>query len=339
MFKFAHPQYLDILFILPVIIAIFILTVYLRKRALKKYGQMSVITQLMPDISFVRPIIKFIFIFLAFASIIIAIAGPQFGSKLKEVKQKGVEVIIALDVSNSMLAQDIQPNRLENAKRAINKLVNKMTHDKIGLIAFAGDAYTQVPITTDYTSTKMMVSSITPGMVSKQGTAIGSAIELAINSFGPEEERSRVIIIITDGENHEDDPISFAEQAKEKGIVVHTIGMGLPDGAPLPMPNGKDFRRDQNGSVVVSKLDEITLQKIAAAGEGIYVRANNYRTGLNMIFDEINSMQKQEIEAKIYSEYDEQFPYFIGFAFLMLFLEFILLERKNRILKDLNLFK
>lgn len=339
MFKFANIEYLYFLLIIPLVIALFIASVYLKKRAIKRFGQLQVISQLMPDVSNGRHIIKFIFVIIALALLIIAIAGPQFGSKLEEVKREGVELIIALDVSNSMLSQDIQPSRLERAKRAISKLVDKLQNDKIGLIAFAGDAYIQVPITTDYAATKLMLSSINPGIVSKQGTAIGAAIDLATKSFSPDNEKSKAIVIITDGENHEDDAVEAATLASEKGIVVHTIGMGSPDGGPIPASRGNDFRKDKEGNIIISKLDETMLSQIAAAGGGIYVRTSNSQSGLEKVLDEINSLEKQEIESKIYSEYEYRFQYIVALALIFLLADFLILERKNRLLRGIKLFK
>lgn len=337
MFRFENEIYLNLFFIIPVIIAVFIFAMIMKKRAIRKFGQWEVISQLMPYISYLRPVIKFVLIVLALSSVIVAIANPQFGSKMEDVKRKGIELVIALDVSNSMLAEDIKPNRLENAKLALRRLIDRLDDDKIGLIAFAGAAYTQVPITIDYSATKMMISTLNPGMVSKQGTAIGAAIDRAINSFGPDEGKSRVIIIITDGENHEDDAIAMAQKAAEQGIIIHTVGMGLPDGSTIP-DDGNDFRRDKSGSVVVSRLDEVTLQQIAAATGGIYVRANNSRTGLNILLDEINKLEKTEVESKKYSEYESRYPYFVAIALILLLLDFIILERKNKWLMNLKLF-
>ena len=277
---------------------------------------------------------------LALAFIITGIARPQFGSKLKKVKREGVELIIALDVSNSMMAEDIQPNRLERAKRAISRLVDRLKDDKIGLIVFAGDAYTQLPITSDYNSAKLFLNAVNTQIVPKQGTAIGAAINLASRSFSPGGESSRAIIVITDGENHEDDAIAEAEAAVEKGIVVHTIGMGLPSGSPIPiLRNGQtDYLKDRDGNVVVTKLNEQMMEQIAAAGSGIYVRANNAQVGLNTLFSEINDMEKQEMESRSYSEYDDQFQYFFAVGLLLILMEFIILERKNRYLKNVKLF-
>jgi Ca-activated chloride channel family protein len=277
---------------------------------------------------------------LALAFFIVGTARPQFGSKLKKVQREGIELIIALDVSNSMLAEDIQPNRLERAKRAISRLVDRLKDDKIGLIVFAGEAYTQLPITSDYNSAKLFLEAVNTQIVPRQGTAIGAAINMAMRSFTQAGNANKAIVIITDGENHEDDPVSAAQEGAKNGIVIHTIGMGLPQGSPIPvLRNGQtDYLQDNDGNVVVTKLDEITLEEISAAGNGIYVRANNAQVGLNALFDEINKMEKEEMETLVYSEYDDQFQYFFAIGLFLLLLEFIILERKNRYLMKVNLF-
>jgi Ca-activated chloride channel family protein len=310
--------------------------------ALKRFGDPELIAQLHPERSVGRQVLKFILVLLALSAIIIGISRPQFGSKLHEIKREGVELIIALDVSNSMLAEDIQPNRLERAKQAIAKLVDRLVNDRIGLIVFAGDAYVQIPVTTDYVSAKMFLAAINTDIVPKQGTAIGSAIHLAMKSFGPGDETGKALIIITDGENHEDDAVTAAREAAEKGITVHTVGVGLPKGAPIPVYSGgirqNSFLKDQNGNTVISKLNDKMLKEIAAAGKGVYIRSSEARLGLNNLFDEINKMDKQELESKIYSDYDERFQYFFWLALLLLIIEFFILNRKNRWLTRLKLF-
>ena len=340
MFRFAHQNYLYALIILPVLIVLFIFARLRRKRAIRKFGNPEMIHQLMPNVSNFRPAIKLIIWLLALCSLIIALARPQFGSKLKTEKRKGIEMIIALDVSNSMLAEDIKPNRLERAKRAISTLVDRLNDDKIGLVVFAGDAYTQLPITTDYESAKLFLNAVNTDIVPRQGTAIGAAINLARNSFSPQFKGNKAIIVITDGENHEDDAVGAATQAAGEGIVVNTIGMGLPDGAPIPIieDGQKSYMKDKSGKTIITRLDEKMLQEIAAAGKGIYVRANNAQVGLNTLFNEINKMQKSEIESKVYSEYNEQFQWFLGFTLLMLLIDFLILERKNKYLKKIKLF-
>ena len=269
------------------------------------------------------------------------LARPQFGSKLEEVKKQGVEVIIALDVSNSMLAEDIQPDRLTRAKQAISRLVDNLENDKIGLIVFAGDAYTQIPVTTDYISAKMFLSTINPEMVPKQGTAIGAAINLGAKSFSPGEGKSKAMIIITDGENHEDDPVSEAEAASKAGIVIHTIGIGSAEGVPVPVTTGgrRDYLKDKDGSTVITKLDEDILKKIALSTGGNYIRANNFNIGLDAIFNDIRKMKKDELESTMYTEYNDQFQIFAAIALFFLILEFIIMERKNRKLQNVRLFK
>ncbi len=341
MFRFAHADILWGLLIIPMLFLIFWISRRLRYEALRKFGNPETLNPLMLEYSSSRPVVKFVFLNIALIAMIFALSGPQFGSRLQEIKRKGVEIIIALDVSNSMMAEDIQPNRLERAKQAISKLVDRLTNDKIGLIVFAGDAYTQVPITMDYVSTKMFLSTITCDIVPKQGTAIGSAIDLGMKSFSPDNESSKVLIIITDGENHEGDAIAMAKQAREKGITIHTIGLGLPDGAPIPVYSGsgtRSYLKDQDGNTVISKLNENMLNQVSAAGGGMYIRSTNTRLGLNLLFDEIDKMEKKELEARIYSEYEERYQYLAGIAFLFLLVDLFILERKNRLLKNIRIF-
>ncbi|HPR32605.1 MAG TPA: VWA domain-containing protein [Prolixibacteraceae bacterium] len=342
MFRFGNPEYLYALIVIPVLFVLFVYFNRRRKKALREFGRPEILAPLMPGVSRSRPVWKFWLLCFALAFLIVGIARPQFGSKLQKMKRKGIEIIIALDVSNSMMAEDIQPNRLERAKMAISRLTERLSNDKIGLIVFAGDAYTQIPITTDYASAKLFLSAISTHIVPVQGTAIGAAIDLGIRSFTPDTESSKAMIIITDGENHEDDAVEMARLAAENNIVVHTIGMGLPQGGPIPLYNAsgqKDFRRDKSGNVVVTKLDEKTLQQVAAAGNGKYIRANNTEVGINSLFDEINKLQKTELESRVYSDYNDQFIYFIVVALALVLIEFTILERKNKLLKNIRLFK
>lgn len=340
MFRLANPEYLYALLVIPALIAFFWYYRIQRKKALALFGQKDILAVLMPNVSASRPILKFTVLMLALACIIIGIARPQFGSKLKTEKRKGIELIIALDVSNSMMAEDIQPNRLERSKRAIAQLVDKLSDDKIGLIVFAGDAYVQLPITADYVSAKLFLNSINTNIVPTQGTAIGAAIELGMKSFNPQFEGSKAMIIITDGENHEDDAVGAATEAAKQGIAIYTIGMGLPQGGPIPdFSNGmKTYRKDREGNTIVTKLDEPMLQKIAEAGKGAYIRANNAQVGLNNLFNEVNKMEKAELETQIYADYADQFQYFIGLGLFLILLDFLILERKNKYLKNFRLF-
>lgn len=271
LFRFAYPEYFWGFWLIPVLTVFFIFSRILRRRALRKFGDPEIISYLMPSVSRFRPAFKFLLLMLALSAFILGAARPQFGSRLQTMKREGVEIIIALDVSNSMMAEDIKPNRLERAKRAIDRLISRLKDDKIGLIVFAGEAYTQLPITTDYNSAQLFLNSVNPEIVPRQGTAIGAAINLAIRSFTPDPESSKAIIIITDGENHEDDAIGAASEAAKLGIVLHTVGMGLPQGAPIPVVRGgqTDYRRDRDGNVVITRLDEVMLETIAASGNGI----------------------------------------------------------------------
>ncbi|MBT28462.1 MAG: hypothetical protein CMO01_02295 [Thalassobius sp.] len=342
MFRFENQEFLYALFLLPVMLVFFWFSGRKRKKALKRMGEMEVIQGLMPELSFTRPIIKNAFLILAFIFLVFAMANPQIGSKLETVKRKGVEIMIAIDVSNSMLAEDIKPNRLERARRAISQLVKKLHNDKIGLVVFAGDAYIQLPITTDYAAARMFLQSVNTKIVPVQGTAIGKAIELSMGSFTSDQTKNKALIIITDGENHEDDAITMASKAAEEGIIVHTIGMGLPQGGPIPVYNQygqKDYRKDNAGNIVVTKLNENMLQQVAAAGSGLYVRANNAETGLDMLYDKINEMDKEEFESKVFADYEDRFQPLVLLAIVCLLIEFIILPRKNKILNKINLFK
>jgi Ca-activated chloride channel family protein len=340
-FRFEDEKALIGLLIIPLLCILYFITRRYQKKQLQKWGDQVLLNRLMPDFSNVRTFIKFVLWVAAFGILILALARPQFGTKLSEVKRKGIEMIIALDVSNSMMAEDIQPNRLENAKMAISRLVDRLENDKIGLIVFAGDAYIQMPVTTDYMAAKLFLNSINTQIVPKQGTAIGSAIRLAMRSFTPNSEKSRAIVIITDGENHEDGSLEAAKEASAAGIIIHTIGIGSAQGVPIPVTSAsgqKDYRTDYEGKVIISKLNEDLLRQVAAAGGGTYVRATASRTGLSTILDEMNKMEKQEIQMTIYSEYDEQFVYYAGFAFFLLLIDFILNSRRNKWLQSLQLF-
>jgi Ca-activated chloride channel family protein len=341
LFRFANPDFLYLLLLLPVIVILIIINEARKKKAIRRIGDEELVKRLLPERSAIRPWLKNILLLTGIAAVIIILARPQFGSKLEEVKKEGVEVIIALDVSNSMLAEDIQPNRLTRAKQALTRLIDNLDNDKIGLIVFAGDAYTQIPITTDYISAKMFLSAIGPEMVPRQGTAIGSAIDLGMRSFTPGEGKSKAMIIITDGENHEDDPVSRAEEASKTGIVIHTIGIGSSDGVPIPFTTGgkRDYLKDADGNTVITKLDEDILKKIAIAGGGNYVRASNTNLGLDEVFGEIKKMKKQDMESTMYTEYKDQFQIFTAIALFFLLLEFIIMDRKNRKLANIRLFK
>lgn len=341
LFRFANPDFLYLLLLLPVMLILWILNEARKKRALRRIGNISLVRKLMPEFSLIRSNLKFFFQLIAFATLIIILARPQFGARLEEVKRHGVEVIIALDVSNSMLAEDIRPNRLTRAKQALSRLIDNLENDKIGLIVFAGDAYTQIPITADYISAKMFLSTINTDIVPKQGTAIGAAIDLGIKSFSPGEDKSKAMIIITDGENHEDDPLSRSKDAEKAGIIIHTIGIGSVEGVPVPLMTGRtmNYLTDREGNTVITRLDEDILKQIAAATGGSYVRASSSNIGLEQIFGEIRKMKQEEIESTMYTEYNDQFQIFTIIALLFLLTDFLIMDRKNRKLSGIKLFK
>jgi Ca-activated chloride channel family protein len=291
----------------------------------------ELVHRLTPDVSRRKPVLKFVLLMLAFGFLVAGVAGPKFGTKLEEQKRRGSEIIVALDVSNSMLAEDIQPNRLARATQALSRLIDRLGDNQIGLIVFAGEAYTQLPITNDYVSAKMFLSTISPDIVPVQGTAIGEAIHLAANSFSPASEAGKAIVVITDGENHEDDPVQAAQQAAERGISVYAIGVGSGQGTPIPMRTAsgqRDFIKDRQGNVVMTRLDEKTLQQVAVAGKGIYVRATSSNMGLNNVYDEINKLAKSEYDAKIYTDFAEMFQWAFGVAWLLLAVELFISNRK-----------
>lgn len=337
MFRFANPEFLYLLFSIPLIIAFYIYAIIRKRRAMKKFGNKLLLKELMPEVSFKRQNMKFWLLLSAITLMIFVIAGPQFGSKLETAKKQGIEVMVCLDVSNSMLAEDITPNRLEKAKQMLSRLTDSFENDRMGLIVFAGDAFTQLPITSDYVSAKMFLSSINPNMVSTQGTAIGTSINLAMRSFTPDESSSKTIIVITDGENHEDDAVKAAEEAAAKNVKVNVVGIGLPKGAPIPI-DGSNFMKDNAGNVVITQLNEQMCQEIAAAGQGLYVRADNTNSALKSLQKELEKMDKTEMDNKVYSEYDEQFHVIAWIVLILLVLEFIIFERKNRIFKKIKLF-
>ena len=338
MFRFEEPAYLYLLLLLPLLAAFYLYSIYRKRKGIRKFGDPVLMAQLMPDVSKYRPDVKFWLLFTAIGLFAVLLARRQFGSKLETVKRKGVEVMIALDISNSMLAQDVQPSRLEKAKRLISKLVDGMENDKVGMIVFAGDAFTQLPITSDYISAKMFLESISPSLISKQGTAIGAAINLAARSFTPQEGVGRAIVVITDGENHEGGAVEAAKEAAKKGIQVNVLGVGLPDGAPIPIEGSNDFRRDREGNVIVTRLNEAMCQEIAKEGNGIYVRVDNSNSAQKAINQEINKMAKSDVESKVYTDYNEQFQVIAWMILLLLLVEMLILDRKNPLFKNIRLF-
>jgi Ca-activated chloride channel homolog len=332
MFRFAHPYYFYLLILIPVFIGVLLVFLLWRKKTIRKFGEISVISQLMPEFSTGKIVFKFLLICLSGIFLILGLADLQTGSKLEKVQRKGIDLILALDVSTSMLAEDIKPSRLERAKQDISRLVDRLEGDRIGLVVFAGKAYTQLPITTDYTAAKLFISAVNTNIVPVQGTAIGDAIERATASFG-QSNHNKAIIIITDGEDHQGGVLEQAEAAAKTGITIYTIGMGLPEGAPIPIYNGNiqtGYKKDRDGTVIISRLDEPILQQIAVIGKGMYIRANNSETGLQKIFDDISKIQKSDIESKQFSDYEDRFQYFIALSLIFLVIELLVFDKKNQ---------
>ena len=339
MFRFANIEMLWWLITTPVFVIAYIIYTKHKRRQLMKFGDQELVAQLMPDASKGRPIWKFSLLLLAWVLLIVAGSRPQYGQQEKTIKRQGIEVMVALDISNSMLAEDVAPNRLDRAKQILSKMIDNMVDDKVGLVVFAGEAFTQLPITCDYVSAKMFLNTITANLISTQGTAIGAALQTAVTSFGTtESEAGRAIILITDGENHEDDAIAVAKQVQELGIQVFVVGIGKPEGSPIPKPGSNDYFKDRSGQVVVSRLNEEMCQQIAAAGKGIYVRCDNTNTAMRALQQELDRMATAELESTVYADYNEQYQSFVLIALLLIVIEFFILSRKNHRLTRMDLF-
>ncbi len=334
MIRFAHSYILYALLLIPAFTALYVWMLYQKKNAIKKLGNPELIERLTPDRSKYVGLFKFILSMLAYALLCVSLAGPLIGSKIDNVKRKGVDLVIALDISNSMLAQDIKPSRIDRAKQAIYKLIDKLENDRIGIVVFAGKAFIQLPITFDYGAAKMFLSKVRTELISEQGTAIGAAIEKAASSFKNDKlKNNKAIIVISDGENHEDDAVEQARVAKESGIIVNTIGMGTADKTPIPLMQNDfviGYKKDMDGNTVLTQLNEVMLQQIATAGGGTYVRATTTDAGIDKIVDQLDKMEKHELESTIYSEYEEKYYYFLIFALVLLLAEVMIFERKHK---------
>ncbi|HVO75673.1 MAG TPA: VWA domain-containing protein [Ignavibacteriaceae bacterium] len=332
MFRFAHPEYLNAFYLIPVLILVFWFLSGNRNKILERFADKKLHRVLLPFFSKGKNIIKFSLILLSFALLIIAAANPQVGSRIEEVKQTGIDVYILLDVSNSMLAEDIKPNRLEKAKLQISNLINRLKGDRIGLVVFAGEAFVQFPITTDYSAANLFLSAADNNSVTRQGTAIAAAINLADKSFDYSSSTEKVMIIITDGEDHEGDVNETAEKMKAKGIKIYTIGLGSPEGVPIPIYNQGaqvGFKQDREGKTVLTRLDEDILKKIASITGGQYYRGSNYEDYLEKIYDDLSQIKKAEYGVKKVTDYENRFYYFLFLAILLLIIEFLIPERKS----------
>lgn len=342
MLRFAHIEFLWGLWLIPAFILLFIAVSRWKTKAVRSLGDKEVVGKMMPDVSFSRPWLKFILFSIAFGMLMIGAADPQIGSKMEEEKRKSADLMILLDVSNSMLSQDLAPSRLENAKRALSQLVDNLHGDRLGIIVFAGQAYVQMPITTDYSAAKIFINTINTNMVPTQGTAIGAAIDLGMKSFDFKDGTGKAMIIITDGENHEDDAVAAAKAATDKDVTVHVIGVGSAEGAPIPIyQNGRQvgFHTDSVGKNVISKLDENMGKEIAAAGNGAYVRATNANSGLGIVMEQIAKIQRKTVDTKSFKDFEDRFQIFIALAFVLLVVEFFISNRKSRRIENLKLFE
>lgn len=328
MIYLAQPLYLLLILLIPLMFIAYWLMRRWRKRRIARFGDPDLVSSLAPLVPRRKGWLKLTLLSLALLFFAIGMAKPQLGAILKEKQVKGAEIMVVLDVSNSMLAEDYSPNRLERAKLAISKLVDELQGDRIGLIIFAGESFVQLPVTSDYVSAKIFLNSITTESVPVQGTAMGEAIRTAIKSFTSESENSRAIILITDGENHEDDPVSAAKDAVDMGARVFCIGVGSPEGKPIPMDGG--LLKDNDGNIVVTRLDEKTLRDVASAGRGLYVRAGNTEFGLNPVIDEIRSLDAKDFQSVVFEEYDEQYMYFFAIALIFMLIEFMISDTRNR---------
>ena len=328
MLMFARARFLWLLLLVPLILIGYALLRRARRKRMQRFGDEALVRALMPSWSASKGWWRTVLFCLGFACFSVGLARPLLGAKLVERETKGAEIMICLDVSNSMLAQDYSPDRLSRAKLAISRIVDRLQGDRIGLIIFAGSSFVQLPITTDYVSAKMFLGSINPQSVPIQGTAIGDAIRTAARSFSLQSEKSRAIIVITDGENHEDDAVDAARQVAETGIRIYTIGVGSVQGQPIPMDG--DLLKDKDGNIVVSRLDEETLKRIASVGNGAYVRAGGEEFGLNPILDEIRKLEDERFNSLVFEEYDEQYMYFFAAALFFFVLEALIGERRPR---------
>jgi len=342
MIRFAHIEFLWALALVPAAVLLYLFVARWKRRAVASLGDKQVVRLMMPEVSFSRPLLKFILFIIAYTSLVLALADPQIGSKMEDVKRKGSDIMILLDVSNSMLSHDLSPSRLESAKRAIAQMIDNLHDDRIGIIVFAGQAYVQLPVTTDYSAAKLFLNTINTNMVPVQGTAIGAAIDLGMQSFDFKDGTSKAMIIITDGENHEDDAVAATKAARDKDVVVSVIGEGSEEGSPIPIiKDGKEtgFHTDSLGKTVISKLDENMCKEIAEAGNGVYVRATNASSGLNIVLDQVGKMQKKQYESKTFKDFEDRFQIFLALALILLLVEFFLSNRKNLSLSKLKLFE
>ena len=340
MFRFAHPEYLYLFIALPFVFAIYIYLNIKKRKDVSKIGTLDLVKQMMPELSLKRSYLKFWLIFTALILGVLLVAGPQFGTKAEKVETRGIELVIAIDVSNSMLARDVKPDRLSRAKQLLSRIIDARKEDKVALIVFAGEAYVQMPLTSDTQSAKLFLNSIDPSLVPVQGTIISKAIELGINSFSSDTDVDKAVIIITDSEDHEGDAVRIAKRASDAGIMVNVVGIGSTEGSPIPESQySNNYKTDTEGNIVVTKLNEDMAREIAQSGKGLFVHADNTNMAMNALEDELDKLQKKDMGSMIYSEYNEKFPVVAWMLLVVLIIEVCIFDKKNRLFKNVRIFK
>jgi Ca-activated chloride channel family protein len=340
MFRFGNPEFLWLFIAMPFLLAVYIYLNIRKRKDVQKMGKISTLKMMMPELSLKRSYLKFWLIFGALCAGIFLIARPQFGTKVETVEKEGIELVIAIDVSNSMLARDVSPDRLARAKQILSRLIDVRRNDKVALIVFAGEAYVQMPLTSDTQSAKIFLNTIDPDLVPVQGTAIGEAISLGMSSFSSDKDISKAMVIITDGEDHEGNAAEVAAEAAKAGVMINVLGIGSPDGTPVPVyEQANDFMTDNEGNVVVSRLNEQMSMEIAQSGEGLYIRADNSSTAVRALEAQLDQLEKGKSSSLSYSEYDEKFPLLAWFILVILLIEILIYDKKNRLFRNVRLFK
>lgn len=342
MYELDHPYYFYLLALIPVVVLLYLALILWKKKARKAFGDSELLEQLAPERSTAKPFVKLLLAVLIIASLSVGLVNPKVGTRLETVKREGVDIVFALDVSKSMLAADVRPNRLEKSKQLVSRTLDKLVSDRVGMIIYAGSAYPQLPITTDYSAARLFLKSVDTDIIPSQGTAIADAIDMATGYYDDEEQKNRVLVIITDGEDHEEGISEAVEKARDKGIKIFTVGVGTDRGAPIPdMRNGYNvgYKKDRNGEVVVSKLNTDVLRQISKETDGAYINGTNTREVVDFLMESISEMEKKEFEATVFSDYEDQFQWFLGLALLLLILDVFVLERKTQWFKKLGLFE
>ena len=341
MFRLDEKIWFWTILVIPAIVLVFILVQVWKKSAQKKFANLALLKRLSPNQSPFKSVLKLVVLCAAFLFLVLALVNPKIGTKLETVRSQGVDIVFAVDVSKSMLAEDIAPNRIEKSKQLVTQIINSLGSDRVGIIAYAGKAFPQLPITTDYAASKMFLQNMNTDMMTSQGTAIREAIELAKTYYDDEEQTNRILVIISDGEDHEGDAAEIAEEANDQGIRIFTIGVGNESGGPIPIKrNGVilNYKKDRNGETVITKLNEDTLREIAQEANGVYINGSSTSEVVDTIKDLLDKMDKKEFESKQIADFKDQFQWFLGFGILFLFIDILLLERKTEWLKKLNLF-